>query len=85
MKILETVDKNPRKKIEMETKMNSLFNILVGGTMNQHTAENLILLCEAVDAENFDEARQLQEKIAKDDFEANKDWIMAIRRIINRK
>mmetsp|Transcript_32758 Transcript_32758/g.29629 ORF Transcript_32758/g.29629 Transcript_32758/m.29629 type:complete len:86 (-) Transcript_32758:116-373(-) len=85
MKILEQVDKNPRKKIEMETKMNSLFNILISGTMKQTTAEYLVQLCEAIDGENFDEARQLQERIAKEDFEANKDWIMAIRRIINRK
>jgi hypothetical protein len=38
-----------------------------------------------LDAENFEEARAQQEKIAKEDWDANKDWLNTVRRIILRK
>jgi hypothetical protein len=49
--------------------------------LNRVTFLNLLEL----DAENFDEAKVLQEKIAKEDWDANKEWLNTVRRIILRK
>jgi hypothetical protein len=44
-----------------------------------------MLIYSDIDNESFDEARALQEKIAKEDWDANKEWLNAMRRIILRK
>lgn len=83
--ILDKIDKNPKKRIELEQKMNALFIILANGTMKESTFNLLSKLSDDLDNENIDEARSLQEKIAKEDWDANKEWLNAMRRIILRK
>jgi hypothetical protein len=85
IEVLDQIDKNPKKRIENEQKMNSLFQILAAGSMKENTFQMVSTLCDELVNGNFDKARALQEKIAKDDWDANKDWLNVMRRIILRK
>jgi protein transport protein SEC31 len=86
MDLLDQIDQqNPKKKAEMDQKMNQLFDILVAGTMKPVTVNDLKRLVKALDQEDLNTALTMQQKIAREDYTANKDWLYVMRRVVTRK
>lgn len=86
LELLDQIDQyNPKKKAEMEQKMSTLYDILVAGTMKPVTIKDLTKLCQALDSGDMHTANILQQKIDREDYVKNKDWLYVTRRIVARK
>jgi len=86
MDLIDQIDQqNPKKKAEMDQKMNTLWDILLSGSMKPVTVNDLKRMAKALDQEDLNTAVTMQQKIAREDYTANKEWLYVMRRIVTRK
>jgi len=77
--------KNPKRRQDLEAKMNLLFINLANCTISGNTLKNLNKLVLELNRDNEQQAMFFFQEITKDDWNNNKDWLMVLKRLITKK
>eukprot|EP01015_Nassula_variabilis_P024153 TRINITY_DN4588_c0_g1_i8.p1 TRINITY_DN4588_c0_g1~~TRINITY_DN4588_c0_g1_i8.p1 ORF type:complete len:373 (+),score=83.28 TRINITY_DN4588_c0_g1_i8:65-1183(+) len=83
--ILNQIERNPKRRQEMESKLNILFQLLAENKMNPNTIELVQSMCHEMRVNNMTEAISIHSQITKQDWENNKDWMVPLKRILTRR
>jgi len=81
----EIQEQNPRRKMELFTKINLLLSRLVKGQLSMRTIKRLEDVCQNLEMNNLDTAKSIFEEMIKEEWEQNKDWLLAFKRIVMKK
>jgi len=66
----------------MSKRMEDLFTKLQSGQLKTSSSQKLLQLAQALDAQDGASASRLQQELLAVDWEANKFWLMGLKRLI---
>lgn len=69
----------------MKEKVEVLFRLLAQNTVAPNTLQLISKLCAQMDADNQQDALATHAEISRLDWEPNKDWLVPLKRLLNRK
>ncbi|KAH7647951.1 hypothetical protein FG379_001013 [Cryptosporidium bovis] len=72
----------PRKKMDAQKKFDELFEKLRSGNISDSVSSKLVNLCKSIQTGDFSTANKIHIDLSSTEWENNKNWLMALKRII---
>ncbi|KAH8741812.1 hypothetical protein FG386_001386 [Cryptosporidium ryanae] len=72
----------PRKKIDAQKKFDELFEKLRSGSISDSVSSKVVTLCKSLQTGDFLTAGKIHVDLSSTEWENNKNWLMALKRII---
>eukprot|EP00331_Platyophrya_macrostoma_P030170 CAMPEP_0176439328 /NCGR_PEP_ID=MMETSP0127-20121128/19875_1 /TAXON_ID=938130 /ORGANISM="Platyophrya macrostoma, Strain WH" /LENGTH=1227 /DNA_ID=CAMNT_0017823571 /DNA_START=210 /DNA_END=3893 /DNA_ORIENTATION=- len=83
--LIDAIEKNPARQNEIVGKFQKFYVKLADDSVNPKTLSNAVRMCQEINNQNLAGAFQYYQAISKDDWEANKDWMLILKRLLSVK
>lgn len=75
-------DGNAKKREDISKRLEELYSRLSTGAVKTACSQKVLQLAKAVEAQDNQTAAKLQQELCTQDWDANKNWLMGIKRLI---
>ncbi|EEA06563.1 uncharacterized protein CMU_012370 [Cryptosporidium muris RN66] len=80
--LLEAFVNEPRKQADAQKRFDELFDKLKTGNITDHVSNQVVKLCQAMQSGDFVAAHKIHIDLSSSEWEHNKNWLMAFKRIL---
>lgn len=77
-----STDGNVRKREDNSKRLDELYAKLQQGQVKTDTAQRVLALVKAVEAQDYASAQKSLQELTSNDWDTNRNWLTAVRRII---
>mmetsp|Transcript_69981 Transcript_69981/g.195279 ORF Transcript_69981/g.195279 Transcript_69981/m.195279 type:complete len:233 (-) Transcript_69981:116-814(-) len=75
-------DGNAKKREDIAKRLEILYSRLSSGQMKNSTSQKVLQLVKAIEAQDYATAGRLQADLSSNDWEANREWITGLKRLV---
>merc|ERR1719221_544186 len=75
-------DGNAKKREDIAKRLEVLYSRLSNGGMKTSTSQKVLQLVKAIEAQDYATAGRLQADLSSNDWEANREWITGLQRLV---
>lgn len=75
-------DGNAKKREDISKRLEDLYSRLQTGAVKTACSQKVLQLVKAVEAQDHQAAGKLQQELCSQDWDANKNWLMGVKRLI---
>lgn len=71
-----------KRREDISKRLEELYSMLANGQIRNTAAQKVLQMVKAVEAQDYGTANKMQTELCKMDWDANRNWLMVIRRLI---